>query len=29
MDKKREILVTMCFGASLIGVKASRVMGCP
>ena len=25
MDKKRKILVTMCFGASLIGVKASRV----
>mgnify|MGYP002775143192 CR=1 FL=1 len=25
MDKKRKILVTMCFGASLIGVRASRV----
>mgnify|MGYP006950767241 CR=1 FL=1 len=25
MDKRRQILVTMCFGASLIGVKASRV----
>ena len=25
MDKKRRISVTMCFGASLIGVAASRV----
>ena len=25
MDKERRVLVTMCFGASLIGVSASRV----